>query len=239
MATSFPKTPVCSSISGRSTMTRRCFGYILWSFYTCIFLWGIFAQSHISPFSILHSLLWKDPHSFNLDRFLSTDGTEINKMEGEKVVTFGLGKRRCIGEVIARNEVFLFLVNFIQKLHFDKTPGAPLDMTPCYGLTMKHKPCHLKATMRVSSEQWSYWSLSVQCKTLQVCGWHWKSQRKMRLSQNVGHWMPILHTKLMELKQISEIHLLQRSLGLCEHIPVMFLFSKGCPCTWLVSLSEE
>uniref|UniRef100_A0A4W6G5S9 Cytochrome P450 1A n=1 Tax=Lates calcarifer TaxID=8187 RepID=A0A4W6G5S9_LATCA len=107
----------------------------------------------IFSFSALHSELWKDPSSFNPDRFLSPDGTELNKLEGEKVMAFGMGKRRCIGEVIARNEVFLFLAIIIQKLHFHKMPGEPLDMTPEYGLTMKHKRCHLRATMRARDEQ--------------------------------------------------------------------------------------
>ncbi|XP_070691802.1 cytochrome P450 1A1 [Pempheris klunzingeri] len=97
--------------------------------------------------------LWKDPSSFIPDRFLSADGTELNRLEGEKMMMFGMGKRRCIGEVIARNEVFLFLAIIIQKLNFHTVPGEPLDMTPEYGLTMKHKRCHLRATMRARSEQ--------------------------------------------------------------------------------------
>lgn len=105
---------------------------------------------------MLSSDLWKDPSSFNPERFLSADGTEFNKMEGEKVLVFGLGKRRCIGEVIARNEVYLFLAIIIQKLQFQSMPGEPLDMTPEYGLTMKHKRCHLRATMRARDEHWSY-----------------------------------------------------------------------------------
>ncbi|XP_067105737.1 cytochrome P450 1A1 [Osmerus mordax] len=92
--------------------------------------------------------LWKEPSTFNPDRFLSNDGTELNKMEGEKVLIFGMGKRRCIGELIGRNEVFLFLAILVQKMCFREMPGEKLDMTPEYGLTMKHKRCHLKANMR-------------------------------------------------------------------------------------------
>ncbi|KAK2853511.1 hypothetical protein Q5P01_006172 [Channa striata] len=111
---------------------------------TCIF---------INQWQINHDPeLWKEPDSFNPERFLTADGTEVNKVEGEKVMAFGLGKRRCIGEVIARNEVYLFLAILIQNLHFHPMPGEPLDMTPQYGLTMKHKPCHLRATMRASNE---------------------------------------------------------------------------------------
>ncbi|KAG7277359.1 hypothetical protein CRUP_025599, partial [Coryphaenoides rupestris] len=74
--------------------------------------------------------LWKEPSTFNPDRFLSADATELNKSEGEKVMTFGMGKRR---------------------LHFHAVPGETLDMTPEYGLTMKHKRCHLRATLRPRS----------------------------------------------------------------------------------------
>lgn len=84
---------------------------------------------------------------------MSADGTELNKLEGEKVTIFGMGKRRCIGEVIARNEVYLFLAILVQKLRFLAVPGETLDMTPEYGLTMKHKRCHLRATMRARNEQ--------------------------------------------------------------------------------------
>ncbi|XP_026142672.1 cytochrome P450 1A1-like [Carassius auratus] len=90
--------------------------------------------------------LWKDPSSFNPDRFLTADGTELNKMEGEKVLIFGLGKRRCIGESIGRAEVFLFLAILLQRLKFSGMPGEMLDLTPEYGLAMKHKPCMLRVT---------------------------------------------------------------------------------------------
>ncbi|XP_028332664.1 cytochrome P450 1A1 [Gouania willdenowi] len=96
--------------------------------------------------------LWKDPSSFNPERFLSADGTEVNRVNGEKVMVFGMGKRRCIGEVIARNEVFLFLAILINNLHFEMFPGEPVDMTPEYGLTMKPKRYHLKAVMRAKKE---------------------------------------------------------------------------------------
>ncbi|XP_076851136.1 cytochrome P450 1A1 [Brachyhypopomus gauderio] len=92
--------------------------------------------------------VWKEPSSFNPDRFLSADGTELNKIETEKVITFGLGKRRCIGENIGRAEVFLFLAILIQRLKFSSPVGQIPDMTPEYGLTMKHKRCLLQSMPR-------------------------------------------------------------------------------------------
>ncbi|TSK38393.1 Cytochrome P450 1A1 [Bagarius yarrelli] len=95
---------------------------------------------------------WKDPSSFNPDRFLTADGNELNKMEVEKVLIFGLGKRRCVGEGIARSEVFLFLAILIQRLQFSSMPGQMPDMTPEYGLTMKHKRCLLRTAPRPGFE---------------------------------------------------------------------------------------
>ncbi|NXJ09323.1 CP1A5 protein, partial [Odontophorus gujanensis] len=85
--------------------------------------------------------LWKDPEAFNPERFLNAEGTELNKEEAEKVMTFGLGKRRCIGESIGRWEVFLFLSTLLQQLEFSVRDGKKVDMTPIYGLSIKHKRC--------------------------------------------------------------------------------------------------
>ncbi|KAM9375085.1 cytochrome P450 1A4-like [Phaethornis superciliosus] len=85
--------------------------------------------------------LWKDPSAFSPERFLSAARTEISKAESEKVMVFGLGKRRCVGETIGRWEVFLFLATVLQQLEFSLQPGKEVDITPQYGLTMKYKKC--------------------------------------------------------------------------------------------------
>ncbi|KAJ6650392.1 hypothetical protein lerEdw1_010283 [Lerista edwardsae] len=85
--------------------------------------------------------LWKDPSSFNPERFLMANGKDLNKDEGENVLVFGLGKRRCIGESIGRWQVFLFLTTLLQQLQFSVQDGVKVDMTPLYGLSMKHKRC--------------------------------------------------------------------------------------------------
>ncbi|XP_044135480.1 cytochrome P450 1A1 [Bufo gargarizans] len=92
--------------------------------------------------------LWKDPFNFCPERFLNEDGSSINKNESEKVMIFGLGKRRCLGEAIGRMEVFLFLTIMLQQMQFSKQEGEKLDMSAKYGLTMKHKRCYLTAKLR-------------------------------------------------------------------------------------------
>ncbi|KAK4820778.1 hypothetical protein QYF61_006118 [Mycteria americana] len=93
--------------------------------------------------------LWKDPLTFNPERFLNAEGTEVNKVDGEKVLVFGLGKRKCIGEPIARWQVFLFLSTLLQQLEFSVCDGKKVDMTPLYGLSLKHKRCeHFQVKQR-------------------------------------------------------------------------------------------
>ncbi|XP_036311698.1 cytochrome P450 1A1 [Pipistrellus kuhlii] len=92
--------------------------------------------------------LWDDPSEFRPERFLTPNGT-INKALSEQVILFGLGKRRCIGENIARFEVFLFLAIMLQQVEFSMSPGVKVDMTPIYGLTMKHARCeHFQVQVR-------------------------------------------------------------------------------------------
>lgn len=93
--------------------------------------------------------LWKNPFDFCPERFLNVDGKSINKGETEKVMLFGMGKRHCIGESIARMEVFLFLTTMLHQVEFQKAPGEEIDLTPTYSLSMKNKRCNLKAVPRV------------------------------------------------------------------------------------------
>nr|XP_047937505.1 cytochrome P450 1A5-like isoform X1 [Anser cygnoides] len=146
--------------------------------YTEAFILEMFRHSSFLPFTIPHSTtrdtvlngyyipkgrcvfinqwqvnhdekLWKNPHVFNPERFLNAKGTEVNKEDGEKVLVFGLGKRRCIGEFIARRQVFLFLTTLLQQLEFSVRDGRKVDMTPRYGLAIKHKRCeHFQVKQR-------------------------------------------------------------------------------------------
>ncbi|KAM8804614.1 cytochrome P450 1A4-like [Eudromia elegans] len=83
--------------------------------------------------------IWKDPSAFNPERFLSANGTKVDRTESDKVLIFGLGKRRCLGETIGRWEVFLFLSTLLQQLTFGLC--GPVDASPQYSFIMKYKSC--------------------------------------------------------------------------------------------------
>ncbi|XP_055478392.1 cytochrome P450 1A1 [Psammomys obesus] len=97
--------------------------------------------------------LWGDPNKFRPERFLTSNGT-LDKVLSEKIMLFGLGKRKCIGETIGRWEVFLFLAILLQQIEFRVLPGEKVDMTPIYGLTLKYAHCeHFQVKIRSSEPQ--------------------------------------------------------------------------------------
>uniref|UniRef100_F7A046 Cytochrome P450 family 2 subfamily B member 6 n=1 Tax=Callithrix jacchus TaxID=9483 RepID=F7A046_CALJA len=84
-------------------------------------------------FPILSTAL-NDPHyfekpdTFNPDHFLDTNGA---LKKNEAFIPFSLGKRICLGEGIARTELFLFFTTILQNFSV-ASPVAPedIDLTP-------------------------------------------------------------------------------------------------------------
>lgn len=83
--------------------------------------------------------------SFNPDRYLMADGKSFDKNILEKTIPFSVGKRSCIGEGLARMELFLIFSALIQKYEF--IANGPVDMSYDFGavLTIKPYTCQLKA----------------------------------------------------------------------------------------------
>jgi len=60
---------------------------------------------------------WDEPGKFKPERFLDEKGVVINR---ERMIAFSIGKRACLGELLARQEIFLFLTAILQQ--FDILP---------------------------------------------------------------------------------------------------------------------
>ncbi|KAM9853142.1 cytochrome P450 2Y3 [Aulostomus maculatus] len=84
---------------------------------------------------LLHSVLkeekhWATPWSFNPQHFLDQNG---NFKKNAAFLPFSAGKRACVGESLARMELFLFLVSLLQHFSFSHPDGPDsIDITPEY-----------------------------------------------------------------------------------------------------------
>nr|XP_020504897.1 cytochrome P450 2G1-like [Labrus bergylta] len=74
---------------------------------------------------LLHSVLkeekqWETPWSFNPKHFLDQNG---NFSKNPAFLPFSAGKRACVGESLARMELFIFMVSLLQRFNFSCTEG--------------------------------------------------------------------------------------------------------------------
>ena len=69
--------------------------------------------------------IWRDPDVFRPERFLTSDGKGIDKRH-PPIAPFGIGRRQCLGETLARNNVYLFLTGLFQEFDIKEPVGAPV-----------------------------------------------------------------------------------------------------------------
>ncbi|XP_043207877.1 farnesoate epoxidase-like [Amphibalanus amphitrite] len=110
---------------------------------------------------------WSEPERFRPDRFIDQNGQLVHE---PRLLMFGTGRRSCLGESLARMEVFLFVGGLLQAFHLELPPDAPpADLSPQAGVTYKPRPFRLRfrprrpaapelnvAALALRSEQNSY-----------------------------------------------------------------------------------
>ncbi|KAI5608343.1 cytochrome P450, family 2, subfamily X, polypeptide 9 [Silurus asotus] len=94
---------------------------------------------------------WKFPHEFNPSNFLSEQG-QFEKPEA--FMPFSAGPRTCLGEGLARMELFLVMVTLLRRFQFTwpEDAGAP-NFTPVYGITLTPKPYKMGVKLRHPTEE--------------------------------------------------------------------------------------
>ncbi|ULT84226.1 hypothetical protein L3Y34_013104 [Caenorhabditis briggsae] len=87
--------------------------------------------------------MFDESQKFNPSRYLQADGKTLNNAVIEKKIPFGIGKKACAGEGLARMELFLIFSAFIQKYEF--IANSNIDLSPDWGgvLTSKSYTCQL------------------------------------------------------------------------------------------------
>ncbi|NWR62079.1 CP2J2 protein, partial [Bucorvus abyssinicus] len=87
---------------------------------------------------------WETPDAFNPGHFLK-DGQFWKR---ESFMPFSIGKRACLGELLARSELFLFFTALLQKFTFQVPPGTTLSLQPVLSITMAPAPYKICAVPR-------------------------------------------------------------------------------------------
>ncbi|NXB11575.1 CP2J2 protein, partial [Cnemophilus loriae] len=87
---------------------------------------------------------WKTPDTFNPEHFLK-DG---KFWKNEYFLPFSTGKRACLGEVLARAELFLFFTSLLQKFTFQVPPDTTFSLQPMIGIAMAPQPYKICAVPR-------------------------------------------------------------------------------------------
>ncbi|KAK4873532.1 hypothetical protein RN001_015561 [Aquatica leii] len=87
---------------------------------------------------------WSNPYEFMPERFMKNGNVEVP----EYFIPFGYGKHRCLGEVLARANVFLIIASLLQNFNFTALPGQPPSTDFVDGVTPAPRPYKALITLR-------------------------------------------------------------------------------------------
>ncbi|XP_023650393.2 cytochrome P450 2J2-like [Paramormyrops kingsleyae] len=88
---------------------------------------------------------WETPFTFNPGHFLDAEGKFRRR---DAFMPFSAGKRVCLGEQLARMELFLFFTSLLQRFTISTPPGVEPSLEFKLGATHSPKPYKLCATPR-------------------------------------------------------------------------------------------
>ncbi|GMS97814.1 hypothetical protein PENTCL1PPCAC_19989 [Pristionchus entomophagus] len=122
--------------------------------YTCAFLQEIYRIGHVLPISFLRqttqdtvidglpiatgttvlpqfSMVHFDPKEFERPDYFCPERHIDNGqfVKDPRITPFSIGKRNCLGEPLARMEIFIMFATFVQKCHFSPVGKVPPPVT--------------------------------------------------------------------------------------------------------------
>ncbi|XP_044271787.1 cytochrome P450 18a1 isoform X2 [Tribolium madens] len=89
---------------------------------------GFHLPRHAQIVPLLHSVhmdpnLWDEPEKFNPSRFINAEGKVVKP---EYFLPFGVGRRMCLGEILARMEIFSFFSSLLHSFDICVPAGETL-----------------------------------------------------------------------------------------------------------------
>ncbi|XP_031356736.1 probable cytochrome P450 303a1 [Photinus pyralis] len=87
---------------------------------------------------------WANPSVFDPERFLKDGNLNVPS----DFIPFALGKRRCLGEILARANLFLILACLLQTFNFKAVPGNPPKLEIIENLSPTLKPFKAVVSLR-------------------------------------------------------------------------------------------
>ncbi|XP_051802856.1 cytochrome P450 2J6-like isoform X5 [Acanthochromis polyacanthus] len=92
---------------------------------------------------------WETPYTFNPGHFLNEEGKFVKPAA---FIPFSAGKRLCLGENLAKMELFLFFISFMQHFTFSMPAGVKPSMEYRFGVVLAPKDYEICVTSRVGEQ---------------------------------------------------------------------------------------
>ncbi len=91
--------------------------------------------------------VFPEPEEFDPERYLDNKG---NFKPHPRMMPFGHGRRRCLGETLARMELYLFFTGILARFNLEKaSPSDNVSADSIYGLVKSPKPFKLRFVPRL------------------------------------------------------------------------------------------
>ncbi|NXI97972.1 CP2J6 protein, partial [Psophia crepitans] len=98
------------------------------------------------PSSLYDPEQWETPRQFNPGHFLDNDGNFVSQ---EAFLPFSIGHRVCLGEHLARTELFIFFADLLRAFTFRLPEGVTkINTEPIFGGTLQPHPYRVCAIPR-------------------------------------------------------------------------------------------
>ncbi|ODM89554.1 Methyl farnesoate epoxidase [Orchesella cincta] len=114
---------------------------------------GYLLPKDVTIMSDLHAIhhdpkIWgPDVNSFRPERFLNQTETQISRHES--LISFGAGRRSCLGEGLAKDTLFLFIASILHKFNIEQDPQNPVfKVETQFGMVVEPKPFKFMVSLR-------------------------------------------------------------------------------------------